>query len=179
MKSEKDAQPVAEEESHPERGLDPALFVFKTRAAADTAIHSLESARFNLRNLSLIGKAYHGDEKPAGFYVAGEHLKSWGATGAFWSGIWAKLLSPAVFFLPGLGVVAMAGPVVAVFIAAAEGVVNLGGESALGATLTLFGASSKLVKTYEAAVKADEYVLVVHGDAGDARHARSILAESP
>lgn len=155
-----------------------ALYVFETRGEADSALRSFARSRFNLKQLSLIGKGYHSYEEPVGFYIVGDHVKSWGTNGAFWGGVWGKLLSPAVFFLPGLGMIAMAGPVVAAVIAALEGVVVVEGASALGAALTMFGAPRDQVEKYEQAVKADKYVLVVHGDIDDALKAQSILTDS-
>jgi hypothetical protein len=164
---------------HAVQVIDPPLHVLQTRAEVAAAIYSLEKADFDVRKLSLIGKGLHFDEHhPIGFYAVGDRIKSWGADGAFWDGIWTMLLSPAVFFLPGLGVIAMAGPVTPVVIATLEGVVVIGGVTALGAALTLFGASSDQAKKYETAVKADNYVLVVHGDADDALKARSIFADT-
>lgn len=43
---------------------------------------------------------------------------AWGGTGAFWGGIWGLLLTPAIFLLPGLGVLGMAGPLVATLVGA-------------------------------------------------------------
>jgi len=159
--------------------IDSALYVFNTRTEADTAIRSLGKAGFDLKELSLIGKGYHSDEHPIGFYTVGDRIKAWGATGAFWGGIWGMLLAPAVFFLPGLGVIAMAGPFVAAFVAALEGAVVIGGMTALGAALSSVGVSSTQVMKYESAVKADKYVLVVHGGAQSAAKARSILDVHP
>jgi hypothetical protein len=156
---------------------DPVLYVFQTRAEVSKAIRSLEKTGFDLRKLSLIGKGYHTSKEPIGFYIVGERIKSWGANGEFWSGIWTMLHAPAVFLLPGLGVIAMAGPVTAAVIAALEGVVTDGGVSALGAALCAFGAPHREVAKYETAVKEDKYVLVIHGDAADTRNARSVLTE--
>ncbi|MEP7243892.1 MAG: DUF1269 domain-containing protein [Gammaproteobacteria bacterium] len=158
--------------------IDSALYVFNTHAEADAAIRSLGKSGFDVKNLSLIGKGYHSDEQPVGFYTAGDRIKSWGGTGAFWGGIWGVLLAPAVFFLPGIGLIALAGPIVAALVAALEGAVVVGGLSALGAALTTLGASKNAVMKYETAVRADKYVLVVHGGAAQAAKAHSVLTHS-
>jgi hypothetical protein len=87
-------------------------------------------------------------------------------------------MAPAVFFLPGLGLIGLAGPIVAALVAALEGAVVVGGLSALGAALTTLGVPKDRVIRYETAVKADKYVLVVHGDAADAAQAHSVLTRS-
>lgn len=88
------------------------------------------------------------------------------------------LLAPAVFFLPGVGLVAMAGPVVAALVGALEGAVVIGGISALGAALTQIGVPKDQVIKYETALKVDKYVLMVHGSAEDIEKAHSVLENS-
>ena len=155
---------------------DSAFFVFDTHAAAEEAIRSLGQSGLDMKKLSLIGKGYHSEEKPMGFYTTGDRIKAWGGTGAFWGSIWGLLLAPAIFVLPGLGVVGMAGPIVAALVSALEGAVVVGGLSALGAALTQIGVPKDQVIKYEAALKVDKYLLVVHGSAADQDKARSVLA---
>jgi hypothetical protein len=59
-----------------------------------------------------------------------------------------------------------------------EGAALAGGASALGAALTTIGVPKSQVIKYETAVKADKYVLVVHGSAEEAAKARSVLTGS-
>ena len=158
--------------SHP----DSAFFVFDTHAAAEEAIRTLGQAGFDLKKLSLVGKGYHSEERPMGFYTVGDRIKAWGGTGAFWGGIWGLLMAPAVFVLPGLGVVGMAGPIVATLVGALEGAVVVGGLSALGAALTQVGVPKDQVIKYEAALKVDKYLLIVHGSAEEQDKARDLLA---
>ncbi len=155
-----------------------SVYVFNTHLEAEVAIRSLSQAGFDVKHLSLVGKGYHTEEHPVGFYTSGDRIKSWGGTGAFWGGLWGMLFAPAVFLLPGVGLVAMAGPVVAILVSALEGAVVVGGVSALGAALTEIGASKDEMIKYETAVKADKFVLMVHGNAEEVANARSVLASS-
>ena len=157
---------------------DSAFFVFDSHAAAEDAIRTLGQSGFDMKKLSLVGKGCHSEEKPMGFYTAGDRIKAWGGTGAFWGGIWGLLLAPAVFVLPGLGVVGMAGPLVATLVGALEGAVVVGSLSALGAALTQIGVPQDQVIKYEAALKVDKYLLVVHGSADDQQRARAVLAQA-
>ena len=157
---------------------DSAFFVFDSHAAAEDAIRTLGQSGFDMKKLSLVGKGCHSEEKPMGFYTTGDRIKAWGGTGAFWGGIWGLLLAPAVFVLPGLGVVGMAGPLVATLVGALEGAVVVGSLSALGAALTQIGVPQDQVIKYEAALKVDKYLLVVHGSADDQQRARAVLAQA-
>jgi hypothetical protein len=156
----------------------PPFYVFNTHVEAEEAIQSLNRAGFDVTKLSLVGKGYHSEEHPMGFYTAGDRIKSWGGIGAFWGSIWGLLLAPAVFVLPGLGLVAMAGPVVSALVGALEGAVLGGSVSALGAALTQIGLPKDQVIKFESALKADKYVLTVHGSAEDQLKAHSVLDTS-
>ena len=151
-------------------------WTFATHATAEEAIRALGKAGIDMQHLSLVGKGYHSEEKPMGFYTLGDRIKSWGGTGAFWGSIWGLLLAPAVFVLPGIGLVAMAGPVVAALVGALEGAVVVGSLSALGAALTQIGVPDDQVIKYEAALKMDKYLLIVHGSPEDQTKARVVLA---
>ena len=155
---------------------DSPVYIFNTHQEAEQAIDSLRRADFDVTKLSLIGKGYHSEEHPVGFYTAGDKIKSWGGVGAFWGGIWGLLLAPAVFLLPGLGLVAMAGPLVAALVGALEGAVVVGGLSALGAALTQIGVPKNQVIKYETAIKVDKYVLLVHGSAEEVAKAHAVLS---
>jgi hypothetical protein len=153
-------------------------YIFNTHVEAEAAIRALSKAGFDVKNLSLVGKGYHTEEHPVGFYTSGDRIKSWGGAGAFWGGIWGLLFAPAVFLLPGVGLVAMAGPVVATLVSALEGAVVMGSVSALGAALTEIGAPKNEAIKYETAIKADKFVLMVHGTAEEMAGADSVLAST-
>jgi len=72
------------------------------------------------------------------------------------------LVAPAVFMLPGVGVLAMAGPVVSVLVGALEGAVIAGGISVMAAALKSLGVDDDEVLKYETMLKADKYLLMVH-----------------
>ena len=154
------------------------FYVFNTHVEAENAIQTLSRSGFDVKKLSLIGKGYHTEEHPLGFYTSGDKIKTWGGMGAFWGGIWGLLLGPAVFFLPGLGLLAMAGPVVVTLVGVLEGAAVVGGLSALGAALTQIGVPKDQVIKYETALKVDKYILMVHGSTEDAEKVRAVLASS-
>ncbi len=154
------------------------FYVFNTHVEAEQAIQSLSRAGFDMKKLSLVGKGYHTEEHPIGFYTTGDRIKTWGGMGAFWGGIWGLLFAPAVFFLPGLGLVAMAGPIVAALVGGIEGAVVVGGISALGAALTRIGVPNDQVIKYETALKVDKYVLLVHGSTEEVEKVRTVLTNT-
>lgn len=154
---------------------DPVIAVHETHSAAESTITALSRAGFDMKKLSIIGKGFHTEEHALGFYTVGDRIKTWGGIGSFWGAIWGLLLTPAVFVLPPVGLVAAAGPFVLALVAALEGAAVVGGLSALGAALYGLGMSKSQAIKYEADVKADRFLVIVHGSADDITKARAVL----
>ncbi|HEY9223528.1 MAG TPA: general stress protein [Variovorax sp.] len=155
---------------------DPVVAVCDTHAAAEDAIRALSMAGFDMKKLSIVGKGYHSEEHAVGFYTAGERIRTWGGIGSFWGAIWGLLAGPAIFFIPSVGLVAAGGPFGMALVAALEGAVLVGGLTALGAALSSLGLGDKKVIKYEADIKADRFLVIVHGGTDDIAHARALLA---
>jgi len=154
-----------------------ASYIFATHSEAEEATKLLGRSGFDIKKVSIIGKGYHSEEHPVGFYTTADKIKSWGGAGAFWGGLWGILFMPAVFFMPGFGLVAMAGPFVAVLVSALEGAIVVGGLSALGAAFSQLGVAKDQVLKYELAVKADQFVMLIHGSRDDLQSVDSILSK--
>ena len=154
------------------------VYLFDTHAEAEQAIRSLNGAGFNMKLLSLVGKGCHTEEQAMGFYTSGDRIKAWGGRGAFWGGLWGLLFAPAVFILPGIGLLALAGPIVLALVSALEGAVVVGSLSALGAAMMQIGIPRDQAIRYESALKVDKYVLLIHGTAAEAAQARAVLTQA-
>ncbi len=149
--------------------------VYKSHAEAETAVKELQRAGFDMKKLSIVGRDYHTDEHVIGYYNAGDRVKYWGKTGAFWGGIWGLLFGSAFFLIPGVGPMVVAGPLVGWIVGALEGAVVVGGLSALGAGLYGLGVPADSILQYETALKTGKFVLIAHGTAEDATRAREII----
>ena len=155
---------------------DTAVAVFADHEAAETAIKKLAGAGFEMKKLSIVGQGYHTDEKVTGFYNAGDRIKFWGTRGAYWGGLWGLLLGGIFMVTPVGGSVVVLGYLGAIVISALENAVIVGGLSALGAALYGIGIPKNSVVEYEAAVKADKFLVMAHGTAGEVARAKSILS---
>jgi len=60
---------------------DTVIAVFADHRAAETAVKKLTAAGFEMKNLSVVGKGYHSEEKVIGFYNVGDRIKFWGTRG--------------------------------------------------------------------------------------------------
>lgn len=150
--------------------------VYKTHTEAESGVKTLQAAGFNMKTLSIVGKDYHTEEHPIGYYNTGDRMKYWGKQGAFWGGIWGFLFGSAFFLIPGIGPVVIAGPLVSWIVGAIEGAVVVGGLSALGAGLYSIGIPKDSVVKYETAIKSGRFLLLVHGTPAEVARAKDVVS---
>jgi hypothetical protein len=155
--------------------VDTVVTVFADHAGAETAVKKLAAAGFEMKNLSVVGKGYHSDEKVVGFYNIGDRVKFWGTRGAFWGGFWGLFFGGLFMTIPVVGHVVVLGYLATMAISALESAVMVGGLSALGAALYSIGIPKDSVIQYEAAVKADDFLVMAHGTAAEIARAKAIL----
>jgi uncharacterized membrane protein len=157
---------------------DIAVAIFDLHTQAEEAVKALQLAGFDMKKISIIGRDYHTEEHVVGFLNAGDRAKIFGKMGAFWGGLMGILFGSAMMFIPVVGHVIVLGPFAATIFGGLEGAVLVGGFSALGGALMSIGIPKDSVLRYETALKADKFLLVVHGDAQEILHARELLKTS-
>jgi len=149
--------------------------IFNDHTGAEQAVKELQEAGFDIKKLSLVGKDYHSDEHVVGYYNTGDRMRYWGTLGAFWGGLWGLLFGSAFFFVPGIGPIVVGGPIVAWIVGALQGAVVVGGISAVGAAMYSIGIPKDSVLKYETSLKANKFLLVVHGTVDEVERASGIL----
>ena len=149
--------------------------IYNTHTEAESAIKELQRSGFDIKKLSIVGKEYHSEEHVIGYYNAGDRMKYWGKMGAFWGGIWGLLFGAAFFAIPGIGPVLIAGPLVSWIVGALEGVIVVGGLSAIGAGLYSIGIPKDSVLKYETAIKGDKFLLLAHGTPDEVTRAKDVI----
>jgi hypothetical protein len=155
-----------------------AIAMFNQHTQAEDAVKQLQRAGIDMKSLSIVGKDYHTDEHVVGYYTTTDRMRYWGKNGAFWGGIWGMLFGSAVFMIPGIGPLVVAGPIVAWIVAALEGAIVVGGLSALGAGLYSIGIPEKSIVQYETSLKAGKFMLVFHGTVDEVIRVKEILSSS-
>lgn len=149
--------------------------IYPSHQQAAAAISQLQHSGFDVTKISIIGKDYHTEENVTGYYNTGDRMRYWGKAGAFWGGLWGLLLGAGFFAVPGVGPVLVAGPFLGFILSGLEGAALFGGLSAIGAGLYGIGIPKDSVLRYELALKSDNFLLIVHGSAEDAKKARELL----
>ncbi|MGD8842078.1 MAG: hypothetical protein PVJ83_01270 [Gammaproteobacteria bacterium] len=154
------------------------IATYDTHLQAEQAVKDLDRSGFDMKLLSIVGKGYHSEQHPVGFYTMGDRMKSWGGLGLFWGALWGMLLGAAFFWLPGIGPLGVAGPFVHLLVSGVEGAAVVGGVSALGAALVSLGVPKNSVIKYESSLRADKFLLIVHGSAEAVEQARQVIEQT-
>jgi uncharacterized membrane protein len=152
--------------------------IYKSHAEAETAVKELQQSGFDMKKLSIVGRDYHTDEHVVGYYNTGDRMKYWGKMGAFWGGFWGLLFGAGFFWIPGVGQVLAAGPLVGWIVGALEGAAVVGGLSAMGAALYGLGIPKDSILKYETAIKTDKFVLIAHGSPEEITRAQEVISRT-
>ena len=155
-----------------------AVAIYSTHTAAETAVKELQSAQAHMKLISIVGKDHGADDHVVGYYKDGTTLKYWGELGAFWGVMWRLLDGEAFFWMPGVGPVLVGGPLVSSIVAALDGATAHSGLTALGSALCTMSIPRSRVINYESALKANKFLLVVHGADDVAGKAAEILRKT-
>ena len=157
---------------------DSVIAVFPHHREAEDAVKKLSTAGFDMKNLSVVGKGYHTEEKVVGFYNTGDRIKFWGSRGAFWGGFWGLFFGGLFLSIPIAGHVIVLGYLAAMVASAVENSVVVGGLSAIGAALYSIGIPKDSVVQYEEELKADKFLVMARGTAAEMHRAKELLSSA-
>ena len=164
------------------------LALFRDEARAERAVRELMERNFPMDMISLLGKAHSGGDDPLGLYYVNteERVKGWGKMGAFWGGLWGLLAGAAgMFFIPGLGPILAAGPIVEALAGALAGA-GLGGGAMAGAAaasqLTVAmhrsGVPEEQLDALHDAIEQGHYLVMLRLDAQEVDKWRVLLGHA-
>lgn len=166
---------IAQDPKAPASTESAAVALFNTHEYAEAAVKQLAENKFDVRKITVIGRGFHTEDHVAGFYNMGDRVKFWGKWGAFWGALWGILFGGLYIAVPLLGPVVVVGHLTAMVAAAIESAIVVGGLSALGAALYGVGIPKDSVVRYEAAIKADGFLLMLSGTSSEVERARAVL----
>jgi len=153
-------------------------YLFNSVTEAERAIRSLGQSGFDLKKLSLMGQGYHASRRSRPLFGVRDRIIVSGRTDPFWHRARGLVIAPAYFYLPGAGLVAMIGPVVAALRKVLDDTRQARNFSVLGAVLGGIGVPATTAASCEAALKADKFILMLHGNAIETAHALQVLDDS-
>ncbi|HZF28878.1 MAG TPA: hypothetical protein VE907_07160 [Gammaproteobacteria bacterium] len=154
---------------------DIAVGIYSTHLEAEGAIKSLQNGGFDMSKLSIIGKDYSSEENVVGYFNTRERVKFFGKWGVFWGGLAGILFGAAFVAVPVLGTVVVLGPIASTILGGLQGAIVGGGVSAIAGVLMGIGIPRDSVLRYDSALKADRFLLIVHGTDEEISRARALL----
>ena len=137
--------------------------VYEGYREAEHGVRELRKAGVEMKSVSIAAKDLCTGEDVVGYYSTGDRMKYWGKTGSVWGEFWGLLSGSALFEIPGIGPVLVAGPLVNWILKRLEEGIAVDGISAVGSGLLSIGIPTTTVMQYESALKNDKYILLVHG----------------
>lgn len=156
--------------------IDLAVAVYDSHEQAEAAVRELAKAGFDMKTISILGKDYQTEESVTGYFNAGDRAKFFGKFGAFWGGLAGLLFGSAMLFVPVVGHIIILGPIAATLAGGLEGAALGGGAGALVGALSSVGIPKNSVLRYETAIKANKFLVLIHGEADAILRARNVLA---
>ena len=154
------------------------IAVYGSHSSAEAGLKMLERGGIEMRRISIVGRDYHTEEQPIGYFNLGDRVRFFGKYGAFWGTLAGILLGSFVMFIPVFGHLIILGPLAATIVSGAQGAVLGGGTGALVGALTAIGVPRDSAVRYETQLKADKFLLLVHGDSQEVSRAQELLARS-
>jgi hypothetical protein len=149
--------------------------IYANPSQAQKAITALAKSGFDLKRLSVVGKAYREQKELAAYYWQGEHLKCWGEQSGFWNRLASMIRGWALFSIPDTGPLLVIGSLALWIVVVLDNSAIFSGLSALGATLYSMGLTKDSIQDYEEALRKGNYLVVVHGPAQEVMRAKKIF----
>jgi hypothetical protein len=139
------------------------------------AVAKLAGAGFDLKRISVIGRAFGSNGKPVAYYTHGDRLACWGEQNEFWDKLIERAQEVVLFDCTGTGSLLVIGPIALWIIAVLNNSAIFNGLSVFGATLYSMGLPKERVQDYEEALRKGSYLMIVHGPADEIMQAKKIL----
>jgi hypothetical protein len=152
-----------------------AVGIFDSHLMAEEAVEELLCSGLDSRRLSVVGRERDADQRLVGYYTTGEQTMYWGQRGPVSVGVWGALLGTGLFWVPSMGPLLVAGPLLTRLVSPSEEAAGLKGLSAIGAGLCSLGLPRDSVVKYEMAIRSGTFVLIYHGTFAEVEKSCQVL----
>jgi Protein of unknown function (DUF1269) len=169
---------VSEKMGMPEQSV---VGVYDTMAQAEGAVHKLDEAGFPITHVSIVSQNLQSEKEVVGYVTVADMAQRGLITGAWAGGLVSLLAGVAFLWIPGFGPLVVAGRLASLLLGVLGGVEGAVFGAAYGGvlgTLAGWGVSKEHIYKYEEHVRAGKHLVIVHGNAEEVVHARSILQDT-
>jgi hypothetical protein len=152
-----------------------AVAVYNSASEAVAVVANLRQSDFDMSRVSVAGRPRSERQVIGCFDDGAGGVKYWGDQRELWAGLWEKLSGWALFTMPGIGPVLVAGPLSGWIAAGLENAAIFGGLSPIGAAIYSIEIPKGQILLCEAAVEAGKYLVLAHGTVSEVSRAREVL----
>ena len=154
------------------------VYIFPSLEEAESAVKRLSDTKFPINQISIVTQNIETTKQVHGYITAGDVAAQGASSGAWMGGFFGLLVGAAFLWVPGFGPLFVAGPLAAMLLGGAEGIVaGAAGGGLLGA-LVGWGISKEHILKYQEVIKGGKYLVIANGDEAQVNQARSILQDS-
>jgi hypothetical protein len=151
---------------------EAVVATYRTHDAAEEAVHRLSDGGLPVRQISIVGRNFETREDVQGFYRPEDAALDGASQGAWFGGFFGLMLGAMGFFvMPAVGALMVMGPLSGLI----AGAIGGAGVGALINGLVAAGIPRDQAVKYQDQLQAGEFLVVVHGTAGETARAHEIL----
>lgn len=165
-----DKRPLASDQ--PAASDEAVVAIFRNHDAAEEAVRRLSDGGLPMRHISIVGRNFETREDVQGFYRPADAAFDGAASGAWFGGLFGLMMGAMGFFvMPAIGALMVMGPLSGMI----AGAIGGAGVGALINGLVAAGVPRDQAVMYQERLKAGEFLVIVHGPAGETARAHEIL----
>lgn len=151
---------------------EAVVATFRSHDAAEDAVRRLSDGGLPVHHISIVGRNFETREDVQGFYRPADAALDGAGQGAWFGGIFGLMMGAMGFFvMPAVGALMVMGPLSGMI----AGAIGGAGVGALINGLVAAGVPRDQALMYQERLKAGEFLVVVHGSAGETARAHEIL----
>lgn len=156
----------------PTTSEEAVVAAFRSHDAAEEAVRRLSDGGLPVRHISIVGRNFETREDVQGFYRPADAALDGASQGAWFGGLFGLMMGAMGFFvMPAVGALMVLGPLSGMI----AGAIGGAGVGALINGLVASGVPRDQALMYQERLKAGEFLVVVHGPAGETARAHEIL----
>jgi hypothetical protein len=152
------------------------IAAYPNRESVERALRRLQNDGFDMRDVSVINRAFETTEVPAVVVMTGDLAEVTAEVGAVAGFLCGLAIGTAWVVVPGLGPVLIAGSLAAALAGGAEAAVVGAVIGGLGGALVEWGIPSKHVQRHETHVSEGRFLVLARTDPEGVEYTRAVLA---
>ena len=166
-------------DDEPTTDEDSVVAVFANTEDASQAIERLRRCGVDAHDVSVVGRSFHVDEQPTGYYSLGNGPRYLGRAQEFWGELLERAKYEAFLWVPGAGLLVVAGPILEPLLTQLRIETPRAGNMPLAAALVAVGVLPTMARKYEMAINGDMVLVMFRGQSEAVGRAVAAMSRVP